>query len=105
MFPGPISLESSIDSAPTYTLDMGASHHIPLQNPVLAPFTNLRAAEGSSLRHVGSGGCTLEAVGNFSFSPPAFQALPQTSTVQVRNRTTGAAMSLLEKCDARIVYL
>jgi hypothetical protein len=47
----------------------------------------------------------LDAVGNFSFSPPAFQALPQTSTVQVRDRTTGAAMSLLKKSDAKIVYL
>ena len=32
MFPGSTSLESSIDSAPTYTLDMGASHRIPLQD-------------------------------------------------------------------------
>jgi hypothetical protein len=42
----------------------------------------------------------INIVQNFSFSPPAFQVLPQTSTVQVSNRTTGAAMILLKKCDA-----
>ena len=43
----------------------------------------------------------LEIVSNLSFSPSAFQALPQTSTVQARNRPTGTAMSLLKKCDAK----
>jgi hypothetical protein len=43
----------------------------------------------------------LEIVSNLSFSPSAFQALPQTSTVQERNRPTGSAMSLLKKCDAK----
>jgi hypothetical protein len=43
----------------------------------------------------------LEIVSNLSFSPSAFKALPQTSDVQERNRTTGAAMSLLKKCDAK----
>jgi len=32
----------------------------------------------------------------FPFSPLAIQALPQTSIVHVRNRTTGPAMSLLK---------
>ena len=36
----------------------------------------------------------------FLFSPPAFKALPQTSTVQLRNRTTGAEMILSKKCNA-----
>jgi hypothetical protein len=35
----------------------------------------------------------------FPFSPPAFQALPQTSIIQERNAKIGAAMSLLKKCD------
>ena len=42
----------------------------------------------------------INTVQNFLSSPSAFQALPQTSTVQVSNRTTGAAMNLLKKCDA-----
>jgi hypothetical protein len=46
-------------------------------------------------------GVMLEILGNLFFSPSAFQTLPQTSTVQVRNRTTGAAMNLLMKCDAK----
>jgi hypothetical protein len=43
----------------------------------------------------------LEIAGNSSFSPPALKALPQTSTVQERNRPTGSAMTLLKKCDAK----
>ena len=39
----------------------------------------------------------LAIVSNYSFSPPAFQALLQTSAVQLRNRTTGVAMSLPKK--------
>jgi hypothetical protein len=35
------------------------------------------------------------------FSPSAFQALLQTSTGQVSNTTTGAAMSLIKKCDVK----
>ena len=42
----------------------------------------------------------IKIVQTFPSSPPAFQAPPQTSTVQVSNRTTGAAMILLKKCDA-----
>ena len=42
----------------------------------------------------------FKTVRNFPFSPLAFQALPQTSAVQARNRTTGAAMSLLKECVA-----
>jgi hypothetical protein len=44
----------------------------------------------------------LEIASNLSFSPPAFQALPQTSPVQVQvpNRMTGSAMSLLKQRDA-----
>lgn len=38
---------------------------------------------------------TQESV--FPFSPSAFQASLQTSVFQVRNRTTGAAMSLIKK--------
>jgi hypothetical protein len=42
----------------------------------------------------------IKTVRNFSSSPPAFHVLPQTSAVQARNRTTGAAMSLLKECVA-----
>jgi len=42
-----------------------------------------------------------KSLSNLSFSPYEFKALPQTSTVQVRNRTNGAAVSLLMKCDAK----
>jgi hypothetical protein len=38
---------------------------------------------------------------NFLFSPSAFQASLQTSTVQANNRTTGAAMSLIKKVDVK----
>jgi hypothetical protein len=41
----------------------------------------------------------LKEVVRFSFSPSAFQASLQTSTVQAGNRTTGAAMSLIKKID------
>jgi hypothetical protein len=50
-------------------------------------------------RHVGGGGRMIKVVQNFPFSPSALHAPPQTSTVQVSNRTTGAAMILLKKCD------
>ena len=53
------------------------------------------------MRRLGCSGRILVIVVSFSFSPLALQALPQTSTVQVRNRTTGAAMSLLKKCDVK----
>jgi hypothetical protein len=33
------------------------------------------------------------------FSPPAFQVSLQTSNVQAHNRTTGAELSLIKKCD------
>ena len=44
----------------------------------------------------------LEIASKLSFSPPAFQALPQTSPVQVQvpNRMTGSAMSLLKQRNA-----
>ena len=53
------------------------------------------------MRRLGCSGRILVIVVSFSFSPLALQALPQTSTVQERNRTTGAAMSLLKKCNAK----
>jgi|SRR5450631_2998928 len=56
--------------------------------------------KGQSRRHVSSGGRMIRIVQTFPSSPLAFQAPPQTSTVQVSNRTTGAAMILLKKCDA-----
>lgn len=60
-------LPSNQASAPTYTLDIGGSLRIPLQYSRAGSFMNRRAAEGSSLRQVGCGGCMLETVGKFSF--------------------------------------
>jgi hypothetical protein len=47
----------------------------------------------------------LETVGKFSFLASRIPGFAPDEHVQVRNRTTGAAMSLLKKCDAKIVYL
>ena len=43
----------------------------------------------------------LKAGLRFPFSPSAVQALLQTSVMQVRNGTTGAAMSLIDKTDVK----
>ncbi len=77
------------------------ARRISLRNPLLVPFRNRRGTmKGENNPHVGCGGRMLEIAGHSSFSPLALQALPQTSTVQERNRTTGTAMSILMKCDA-----
>lgn len=45
--------------------------------------------------------CTVKEQLRISFSPPAFQASLQTSTVQVRHRKTGVAVMLIKKSDVK----
>ena len=47
-----------------------------------ALFMNRRAAEGSSLGTLDVAGVCSKQWAIFPFSPPAFQALPQTSTLK-----------------------
>jgi hypothetical protein len=46
----------------------------------------------------------LVPVAKTFFSPSAFQASLQTSTVQVSNRTNGAAMGLIKKVDVKAYF-
>ena len=84
----------------TDTVNIGASHCSPLGSRTGPANKALSTKKGKKRRRVDCSGRMIKIVQIFPFSPPALQAPPQTSIVQQRNGTAGAAMSLLKKCDA-----